>query len=435
MKKLIASAGILVVGAGVAPAVNYGDLGTGETAKRWSATLALRGFYDDNYATSPSGLQQSSGGFQVNPTIAGNMPGAQTYLGAKLDYSMLYYFDRPGSKVDHNLSLDLKMDHRFNERQRLRVEDIFTYSKEPELLDRSGTVTTPLRSESDGIRNFLPMEFSWQLTRLFSLELGYHNTYYRYFDDQKDPNTYASRLNRWEHNFHIDARWQLQPHTVGLVGYAVGLVDYTSGATLFPAATFTDNSTFPPTVRTFKSVKAEDRNNFSQSIYLGGEHDFSSDLNVGLKVGASFNNYYNADQTDVSPFVDLALSWTYLPGNLLRLGLRQAHNSTDVVTARDSSGEISTDQDTTTVYGSITHRITPKLTGTFMPQFQHSVYTGGTLDGQADDYLSLALMLDYRFNYNWSAEIKYYFDYLTSSAINSRDFTRNRIYAGVRLTY
>ena len=259
MKKLIASAGILIVGAGVAPAVNYGDLGTGETAKRWNATLALRGFYDDNYATSPSGLQQSSGGFQVNPTIAGNMPGAQTYLGAKLDYSMLYYFDRPGSKVDHNLSLDLKMDHRFNERQRLRVEDLFTYSKEPELLDRSGTRTTPLRSQSDGIRNFLPIEFSWQLTRLFSLELGYQNTFYRYFDDQKNPFTYAARLNRWEHQLHVDARWQLQPHTVGLVGYAVGLVDYTSGATLFPSITFTDNSTFPPTIRTFKEVKAEEK--------------------------------------------------------------------------------------------------------------------------------------------------------------------------------
>ena len=435
MKKLIASAGILIVGAGVAPAVNYGDLGTGETAKRWNATLALRGFYDDNYATSPGGLQQSSGGFQVNPTIAGNLPGAQTYLAAKLDYSMLYFFDRPGDKIDHNLSLDLKLDHRFNERQRLRVEDLLTYSKQPELLDRSGTVTTPLRSESDGIRNFLPIEFSWQLTRLFSLELGYQNVFYKYFDDQLNENTYAARLNRWEHRVHVDARWQLQPHTVGLVGYEVGLVDYTSGATLFPATTVTDNSTIPPTIRTFKAVKAEDRNNFSQSIYVGGEHDFSSDLSLGLKVGANFNNYYNAGQTDLSPFVDLALSWSYLPGNLIKIGLKQAHNSTDVISPRDSSGEITIDQYTTTVYGAIIHRITPKLTGTFQPQYQHSVYTGGSFDGRADDYFNLALSLDYRFNYNWSAEFRYYFDYLTSSAVDSRDFTRNRIYAGVRLTY
>ena len=431
MKKLIASAGILIVGAGVAPAVNYGDLGTGETAKRWNATLALRGFYDDNYATSPSGLQQSSGGFQVNPTLAGNMPGAQTYLAAKIDYSMLYYFDRPSSKVDHNLSLNLKLDHRFNERQRLRVEDIFTYSKEPELLEQSGTTTTPLRSEANGIRNFLPIEFSWQLTRLFSLELGYQNVFYKYFDDQSDPNTYAARLNRWEHQVHVDARWQLQPHTVGLIGYAMGLVDYTSGATLFGETI--DNSTFPPTLQ--PAVKAEDRNSFSHSIYVGGEHDFSSDLNLGLKVGVRFTDYYNADQTDVSPYLDLAMTWTYLPGNLIKLGVRQDHNSTDVITGRDSSGEISTDQDTTTLYGLISHRITPKLTGSFQPQFQHSVYNGGSLDGQADDYFNLGLIFDYRFNYNWSAEIKYYFDYLTSSAVDSRDFTRNRIYAGVRLTY
>ena len=423
MKKLFASAGLLIVGAGVTPAVNLGDLGRGETANRWGATLALRGFYDDNYATSPSGKQQSSPGFEVNPTISANLPGAQTYLGAKIDYSMLYYFDRPGDKVDHNLSLDLKLDHRFNERQRLRVEDLLTYSRQPELLDRSGTVTTPLRSESAGIRNFLPIEFSWQLTRLFSLEMGYQNTYYNYFDDAKDPNTYAAPLNRWEHRAHVDARWQLQPHTVALIGYSAGLVDYSSGATLVPASL------------NGPAVKAEDRNNFSQSIYVGGEHDFSSEFHAGLKIGASFNDYYNADQTDVSPFVDLALSWAYLPGNLMKLGVRQGHNSTDVVSGRDSSGQITTDQDTTTVYGLISHRLTPKLTGTLQPQFQHSIYTGGVYDGDADDYFSLALKFGYQFTYNWSAEIEYNFDYYTSSAINCRDFTRNRIYAGVRLTY
>lgn len=423
MKKLIASAGILAVGAGVTPAVNYGDLGTGQTAKRWSTSLALRGFYDDNYATSPSGLKNGSGGFEVNPSISANLPGAQTYLAARLDYSMRYYFDRPGDSIDNNVSLNLKMDHRFNERQRLRVEDVFAYSNEPEILDQNGARTTPLRSESEAIHNFLPIEFSWQLTRLFGLEFGYQNTFYKYLEDETDPNTYAARLNRWEHQFHIDARWQLQRNTIGLIGYEVGLVDYTSGTTLVPASS------------TDSAVTAEDRNNFAQSIYVGGEHDFTSDLSLALKVGASFNNYYNADQNDISPAVDLALNWTYLPGNLIRFGINQGHNSTDVVTGRDAEGEITIDQDTTTVYGLISHRITPKLTGTFQPRYQHSIYTGGTYDGQADDYISLDLKLAYQFTYNWSAELEYIFDYYTSSAIGSRDFTRNRIYAGVRLTY
>ena len=54
---------------------------------------------------------------------------------------------------------------------------------------------------------------------------------------------------------------------------------------------------------------------------------------------------------------------------------------------------------------------------------------------EAEVIIGLALKLGYQFTYNWSAEIEYNFDYYTSSAINSRDFTRNRIYAGVRLTY
>jgi hypothetical protein len=168
---------------------------------------------------------------------------------------------------------------------------------------------------------------------------------------------------------------------------------------------------------------------------VGGEHDFSSDLNLGLRAGASFNNYYNSDQSDISPYVDLALNWSYLPGNLIRLGIRNQHNSTDLVSGRDDSGDITTDQNTSTVYGFLSHRITPKLTGVIQPQYQHSVYTGGVYDGQSDDYFNLVVRLGYQFTYNWSAELEYNFDYYTSNAVDGRDFTRNRIYAGVRLTY
>ena len=421
MKKIIASAGILAFGAGAIHAVNYGDLSPDESSKRWSVSLGLRGFYDDNYATAASGsLKQSSPGMQVNPIFSINQPGGQTYLGAKLDYSMLYYFDRPGDAIDHNISLDLKLDHRFSEKSRIRVEDLFTYSKEPALLDKSGTVTTPVRSNADAIRNFLPIEYSWQLTRLFSLEFGYQNVFYDYLDS--GPNSYSSRLDRLEHLLHVDARWQLQPHTVGLVGYAVGLINYTSGETIVPATP------------TSAEVTADDRNNFSQYIYVGAEHDFSADLSLALKIGANFNNYYNVNQSDISPYLDLALNWTYLPGDVLRFGVKQAHNSTDVVSGFDSAGEITLDQDTTTIYGSISHRITPKLTAGLLAQFQHSIYTGGTYSGEVDDFLNFGLSLTYKLSRNWSADLEYDFDYLTSS-FPDRGYTRNRVYAGVRFVF
>jgi hypothetical protein len=50
-----------------------------ERSKPWSVSAALRGFYDDNYATAPSGpLRKGSWGMDFSPSLSLNFPFEQT---------------------------------------------------------------------------------------------------------------------------------------------------------------------------------------------------------------------------------------------------------------------------------------------------------------------------------------------------------------------
>jgi uncharacterized protein (PEP-CTERM system associated) len=87
-----------------------------------------------------------------------------------------------------------------------------------------------------------------------------------------------------------------------------------------------------------------------------------------------------------------------------------------------------------TVYASINHKLTAKLLGTVIGQWQHSVYNQGSYNNQADDYYSLGVNLSYSFNQHFSVDAGYNYDDLTSK-IPGYNYTRNRIYLGVTATY
>jgi uncharacterized protein (PEP-CTERM system associated) len=116
----------------------------------------------------------------------------------------------------------------------------------------------------------------------------------------------------------------------------------------------------------------------------------------------------------------------------LKLGVKHARNATDVGGA--TASDLTLDQETTTVYLSVQHRLTALLSAGLLTQYQHSVFNGGTADGETDDYVSAALTVTYKVNRNWSAEASYYLDHLSSYS-DDRGFTRNRVLIGVRGTY
>ena len=112
----------------------------------------------------------------------------------------------------------------------------------------------------------------------------------------------------------------------------------------------------------------------------------------------------------------------------------RSQNATDVVAPDPTTGKVTQDQESTDVYGSINHQITPKLLGTLIGSWQYSTFQEGAYANSADSYYSLGLNFSYTFTPHFSADAGYNFDDIQSD-IFQRGYTRNRVYMGVTAAY
>ena len=108
----------------------------------------------------------------------------------------------------------------------------------------------------------------------------------------------------------------------------------------------------------------------------------TNQLNATAKVGVQYTTYDSLPGNEVGPYIDLVGSYTYLPGSYVQLGVRHTRNATDI---------IAKDQESTSVYASVNHRFTREITGSLIGQYQYGVFSGGSADGLADNFLSLHL--------------------------------------------
>jgi outer membrane scaffolding protein for murein synthesis (MipA/OmpV family) len=413
MKKFIASAGLAAVGATGLQAAYAPNLTPMETSKPWSIAASVRGFYDDNYNTAPknapagSPTRQDSFGIEFSPSAAINIPLEQTYLGASYVYSLRYYDDRPENSVDHSHEINLKLDHKFSERYRVRFDDSFAYSQEPEIIQGAGTAAaTFVRTDSEALRNRARLDFTAQLTELLSVEPGYSMTWYDFLDE--GPGSRSALLDRVEHLLHIDALYQIQEHLQGGLGYAFGVRDYTSDELISPGLT------------------GDDRDSQFHQFYGRADYAFSSQLNGSARVGVEYTSYDTLGGDELSPFFDLSAAYTYLQNSYAQLGVRHTRNAVDVGDAKD--------QESTLVYASVNHRVSREITASLLGHYQYGEFNGGSLDGEVDNAIWLGLNLEYRITPNWAVDAGYNWDRLDSDAV-FRSYTRNRIYVGASATF
>ena len=90
--------------------------------------------------------------------------------------------------------------------------------------------------------------------------------------------------------------------------------------------------------------------------------------------------------------------------------------------------------ESSTVYASLNHKLTPKLLGSIIGRWQHSAYSQGQFNNQADDFYSMGLNLSYNFTPHFSADAGYNLDHYASQIPNN-GYTRNRVYLGVTAAY
>lgn len=395
-----------------------------ETTKPWSISASLRGFYDDNYFAQPKGAEDQSFGFEVRPRVAFNLPREQTFIGGAYTYGLKYYEARDDDPIDQTHEVDLRVEHRFSERLKLNLNENFVYAQEPEVVEGGGggTITT-FRTDADVMRNRASAEATMRATENLGVSFGYENGWYDYQDDN-DPGSRSALLDRLEHLVRLDTRWQARPDLVGIVGYQFGLVNYTADELL------TDFGTNAVPANALRSGDRDTRSHFG---YVGAEYTLSEELSFAGRLGVEYIEYTELDDTELSPYADVSGTYRYVPGSYVQLGVRHRHNPTDLA-GDGTTGGVTRDQETTTIYGSIHHRITARIAANLVGQYQRSVFNGGALDGDLDNFFLAGVNLQYEINQNWSAEAGYNYDRLDSDAV-FRSFSRNRIYAGVRLQY
>jgi hypothetical protein len=443
MNKIVASVGLAALGVASAE----GQVVPGQTpamTKPWSASVTLRGFYDDNLNTSTTNKQDVFG-FEISPSVAWQWaPSPQTHLSIGYLYSFKDYNHRPanqGQSYDQSHALNLALEHAFSERQQLVLGDSFVIGQEPDFLRAGNTLATFQRISGNNIRNYGSIAFKEQFTRLFGIEVGYNNAYYDYAahgefapDGSLVPSP-SGTLDRIEHTIHLDTRWTIQPETVGVFGYQFRSAEYTGNeviAFVIPSAAFPVGT-----------VMSENRNYHEHYAYVGVDHTFRPDLTASARVGARFIDYYNdptGNGNGWGPYAMANVAWTYAPDSRVELGISHDISSTDISGAvvpsnvsTNTPAGFTSSQETTVVYASVNHRITPKLRGSLIGQFQNSEFKGGSANGQSEQYYLLGLNLTYQFTQHLSGELGYNYDKVDSEL--GRSFDRNRVYIGVTAGY
>lgn len=423
-KRILAVTGVLAAGFAMTQTAQAQE-------KIWNVSAKLRGFYDDNYATAPSNPvgagvapARDSFGFELSPSASLNLnPGdtGQTSINASYTYSMRYFEDRVQDSADHSHIFQGRVNHNFSERARLELNESFAIAQEPQLLDPA-TLTRPLRSEGDNVRNIAGFVFGIDVTRLLGFEFGYQNSFYDY--EQTGVDSLSARLDRMEHQVMVNSRWKISEPTTGIFGYTLNVTDYNSDDLItapVPAPPL------PPVL-----VNADTRNSITHSLYVGADHQFTTQLAGSVRVGGSYTEYPNAvpgvSDSSLSPYVDINATYTYGEGSSILLGARVNRSTTDV--------NNSLDQQAASLYGSLNHRITPKLIASVIGQYQYSRFNEGPEDGSSDNFFAVGLNLSYEINQFLSAETGYNYDRLDSNVTSgNRSYTRNRVYIGIRATY
>jgi hypothetical protein len=418
MKRIITSAGLVAVSATGMQAAYAPGLTQMESSKLLSYSVSVRGFYDDNIATTPSsaGNIKDSFGFDVRPSVSLNLTSLQqTFVGATYTYGMRYFADRQPHRADHSHEFDARMEHAFTDRYKINFDDSFVYAQEPEVVGDLGILQ---RSDFSAYRNTASIGFSGQLTELFGIGLGYDNSWYDY--TQKGIASRAALLNRFEHAVKFDTRWVLDPQLTLRVGYRFTAVDFTGNEEILPGS----------------GLLGKVRNNIGHTMFTGVDYSLSSRFKASLDGGVRITTFDNAvaGKDITSPFVSANLTYVYKEGSYAQVGVSVDRTATDLIGT--SAAAITSDAESISPYISVSHKITPRLTGTALVRYNNYSYNGGTVNGLGERFLVAQLGADYKLSEHWYLTSTYNYDKLNSDAgLNGRAFTRNRVFLGVTAKY
>ncbi|HEV2455326.1 MAG TPA: outer membrane beta-barrel protein [Verrucomicrobiae bacterium] len=430
MKRIFVSAGLAAIGAISLHADEYApDFTAMDATKPWSVSATLRGFYDDNYTTSPNGQKSGSAGFEFSPQGSLIIPLQQTELGLRYTYGLYYYQQRENqgsNPIDQTHQVDLWVDHAFSQTWEGKIMDTFVSAQDPAL--SSAPTALPYRVEGNNIQNVGTLSLHHELSMLFSTDLAYQNTWVDYSNNQGFPGqpSYAAMLNEDQNSGWVSLNYQYLPDLAFMLRYTLSWDDYTANQVIG--------------VGTGGLYYSNSRNLITHNISVGAQYSATANLSILAWAGVGIYDNYNLpsfdtqSSTSIDPTANIAATYTYLPGDYVQVGLTESASPVATADVNSKTGSLTLYQEATVLYATVNHQITPKLTGSLTGHYQYSTYASGANNGQPQDWYTFGINLAYAFTPWISADVGYNFYYLTRTTA-LQGYSRNIGYASVTATF
>ena len=401
MNKKIITLGVAAIGVAGVQAADAG--------KVWEVTASLRGFYDDNYTTSPDELAEESWGIEVSPGINFTLgEGTDMEFSAGYAFGMRYYEDRESDNEDYGHELGISLDKKFSDTSVLLLSNGLVVAQEPEILNGG----TPLRIEGDNLRNTFAARYRRILSGSTGVDIGYGNSIFDY-----EEQYHSALLDRSYNEVSLDVFYGMA-ETEYYAGYRYSSTDFEGDVLQVPGLVFNPAA----------------RSNHAHAGYVGARHQLDKNILANVRAGVQNVDYYDFDlmpglipEDESSPYVDARMEWEYAEGSKLVAGATLARGATDLQAA---------DQEIGSVYAQLLHKISGRVHGTLTGRFQDAEISGGgeKLDGKEESLLLLGASLTYAVADNIWAEVSYNYDELDSD-VPHRSFERNYLSVGIGTTY
>ena len=389
-------------------------LGQPDTARILSGFNAVTGapiYKDVNVDSSSSAFLN----FALSGSYTAASPRLTLTLGA--DVGVNYYFDRPGRDYDVNGGLSARVTYRATPRLLLEGSSYNAYESQGDYgatnltnftgQFNGGTRTPGTSAERNGdyfyTTNYLAA--TYQFTPRISTVLS--DTFVAFaYDDEP----YITDQDRIENYTQLEGRYLVQPELSLAVDYRFGYIDYFG----------------------------VDNDSDTHFLLAGLDYTFNTRLRGGFRAGVEFRHYFDTVGDETSP---------YLEGNLTYDLSKNAHLSY-VVHYGIEEGDLSADNSKSDALRTgidYEQNFTARLSGYLGFYYTHAFYETpigndptlivyDTNGGFNEDTFDVALGARYAFNRHLSAEIGYTHTSVVSD-VDVRSYDRNRVFAGVRLSY
>jgi hypothetical protein len=355
-------------------------------------TATVRGGYDDNIATTHTNEQDS---YFINAGAAATytMGNPRTRVDLTLGGGVTYYFHHiPGSDdYEPNVYVGLSLTHKATPRLLLAATAYAAYQQEPDF-----SLGLGLNRRSG---NFFYTQDKFTATYIWTPRFS-TATSYTLGAVQYDSNAIGFFEDRWENTLGNEFRFLLWPTTTVVAEYRYQIISY-------------------------DHINRDSMSHFA----LGGfDHTFNPRFNASFRGGVEFRDY-DSDGSKTAPYFEGTLTYAVEKNASISWTNRYAIEEPDVLSNQSRKTF------RTGLRGN--YNFTPRISGILGAYYEHDAYDASTMPPASafdEDAFDLSLTVRYAINRFFGVEAGYAHTEVTSD-INVREYSRNRYWGGLNITF